>query len=130
MEALGNKTQEEIKIKRDEIVHAEKHLVINKNELDMLQQAIAEAINPEQDWNLALENTLSQITKEIQDMFGAYYFMDLKGQQQLFFLLTKGFGIAKIQEIKTREELEEKDENDYYNSVDKYFSEKELAQND
>ena len=128
MEVFGSETQEEIKTKRDEIVNAEKYIIINKDELEVLQQAIAEAINPEQKFNLKLDDTLSQQVKYIQTMFGEYFFMDLKGQKQLLYHLTRIIAIACIYAEKTllnaREELVKKSENDYYNSVDEYFPER------
>jgi len=128
VEVFGSETQEEIKTKRDEIVNAEKYIIINKDELEVLQQAIAEAINPEQKFNLKLDDTLSQQVKYIQTMFGEYFFMDLKGQKQLLYHLTRIIAIACIYAEKTllnaREELVKKSENDYYNSVDEYFPER------
>ena len=128
MEVLGSETQEEIKIKTDEIINAEKSIIINKDDLDVLQQAIAEAINPEQKFNLKLDDTLSQQVKYIQTMFGEYFFMDLKGQKQLLYHLTRIIAIAQAYAEKTlinaREELVKKVENDYYNSVDEYFPER------
>ena len=121
-------------MEKNEIVEAEKNNIADNYDLDTFQEAIAEAVDPNQKFDLDRDNTLFQQKKYIQTMFGEYFFMDLKGQKQLNYHLDRysaisiSYGINHAE--KTREKLEKKEENDYYNSVNDYFPDKELVQND
>ena len=104
-------------MEKNEIIEAEKNNIADKDNLDARQQAIAEAINPNQKFNLDLDDTLSQQVKYIQTMFGEYFFMDLKGQNQLLHHITRGFAIAQVYAEKSLQQLVKDAVISYHNRI-------------